>query len=79
MPDLKFPVALTASEIARLLQPRYPRVSRADLEEFAQELLREIYQGLQRGAQVCLADPVPGGTVTFSYLVIGESGRDGRS
>ena len=70
---------LTDKDIAQVLQPYHPDLTRPDLEEFAQELLREIYQGLQRGAQACLADPAPGGAVNFSYLVIGESGRDGRS
>jgi hypothetical protein len=70
---------LTGKDITQVLQPCHPGRTRPDLEEFAQELLREIHQGLQRGAQACLAVSVPGGAVAFSYLVIGESGRGGRS
>jgi hypothetical protein len=61
--------ALTASEITQMPHPRCPELSRADLERCVQLLLTEIYDGIRRGAQVCIADPVPGG-VELSYLAI---------
>jgi hypothetical protein len=62
--------ALTASEIAQVLHPRCPELSRADLELCAQHLLTEIYEGIRRGGQICIADFAADGAVDLSYLVI---------
>ena len=71
--------ALTASDIAQLMQPQCPQLSRADLELCAQHLLNGIYEGIQRGAQIWIADPLPDGGVEIGRFVIEKTGQGGRS
>lgn len=68
--DQRLRDVLTAGDIAQLMQPYYPQLSRVDLERFAQHLLKEIYEGIRRGAQICIADPLPDGGVEIGRLVI---------
>ena len=66
---------LTSSDIAELLESSFPQVSSADLLAFARHLLGEIYEGLRRGARVCIAGPAPSGALDISCLVIEEPGK----
>jgi hypothetical protein len=62
--------SLTASELAALMQPHWPRLSKSDLELHAEHLLHGIYEGIQRGAQICTVESLPDGETEIRHFII---------